>query len=164
MARETRDREDILREATALVERAELSLGGAEPIVAGFRRDGSISFYFGSDPVYQFNAAGQLRRAYVDGHLIKAEQGRLARLRRQQGEGQVELLRHDLDEPQTEALLDRMRSDLVDLRQAIVRQQYVVRGQRPEDRDIVGRIGTWLEGMGESIAIANSPGLRSKGP
>ena len=42
MARRESDREDLLREATALVERAELTIEGFdEPIVVGFRRDGS---------------------------------------------------------------------------------------------------------------------------
>src|SRR5688572_18570527 len=65
MARQEQDREDILREATALVERVELLIPEfPEPIVAGFRRDGSASFFFGADPVLQFNAQGKLRRAF----------------------------------------------------------------------------------------------------
>ena len=49
MAKEERDREDIFREATALVERVELSgiVGQAEPVVIGFRRNGCGSIYFG---------------------------------------------------------------------------------------------------------------------
>ena len=70
MARDESDREDLLREATALVERIELAPADAaddEHIVAGFRRDGALSIYFGADPVYHFNSAGELRRAYCDG-------------------------------------------------------------------------------------------------
>ena len=75
MARRESDREDLLREATALVERAELTIEGFdEPIVVGFRRDGSASFFFGADPVYQFNTAFELRRAFVVGLLYKAEE------------------------------------------------------------------------------------------
>src|SRR5215216_4505512 len=93
MAREGSSREDLLREATALVERIELlprttdrsmvasDLVG-EHIIAGFRRDGALSIFFGEDPVYQFNAAGALRRAYCDGKLLKAARGRLAALQR----------------------------------------------------------------------------------
>jgi len=73
MAREEEPREDLLREATALVERVELQIEGfAETIVAGFRRDGAASFYFGQDFVFQFNTANQLRRGYVEGRLFKA--------------------------------------------------------------------------------------------
>ena len=74
------NREDLLREATALVERIELvphrdrQFDASEPIVVGFRADGALSIFFGDDPVYQFNAAGELRRAYCDGLLFKAVQ------------------------------------------------------------------------------------------
>ena len=47
MAQRETNREDLLREATALVERAEIRIPGeSEPIVVGFRRDGSASFFF----------------------------------------------------------------------------------------------------------------------
>src|SRR5262245_38318908 len=72
MARQESDREDLLREATALVERAELKVAGEpEPVTVGFRRDGSLSVFFGSVAVYQFNTAGELRRAFADGLLYK---------------------------------------------------------------------------------------------
>ena len=48
MARHEEDREDLLAEATALVERAELVVeGAAESVVIGFRRDGCASIYCG---------------------------------------------------------------------------------------------------------------------
>ena len=73
MARNQSDREDLLREATALVERAELRISGwSEPVVVGFRRGGGASLFFGGKEVYQFNAGGELRRAFVAGRLIKA--------------------------------------------------------------------------------------------
>src|SRR3954447_20411722 len=97
MSRHESDREDLLREATALVERIELTVGGFDlPVVCGFRRDGAASFYFGADPVYQFNAVGQLRRAFVAGRLIKAERGRLVALSRERTENEVALVRHEL--------------------------------------------------------------------
>ncbi|MCA9269139.1 MAG: hypothetical protein KDA41_11745, partial [Planctomycetales bacterium] len=83
MAKQQHDREDLLREATALVVRAELQLNSdAHPVVAGFRQGGEASFYFGFDPVFQFNSERQLRRAFYDGRLIKAEQGALIALAR----------------------------------------------------------------------------------
>src|SRR5262245_28859244 len=90
------NREDLLREATALVERVEFTIGVGEPIVAGFRRDGSASFFLEPAVVYQFNLACQLRRAFLHGQLYKAENGRLIRLTRQRAETAVELVRHDL--------------------------------------------------------------------
>src|SRR4051794_11841558 len=98
MARHESDREDLLREATALVERVELTMAGSEePIVIGFRRDGSCSMFFGADPVYQFNTQAELRRAFREGRLVKAEGGRLVALERRREAGQLVLLRHALD-------------------------------------------------------------------
>ncbi len=93
MDRQQSDREDLLAEATALVERIELVLPGyAEPIVAGFRASDCASLFFGTDPVYQFNSQRQLRRAFVDGLLYKAECGRLVSLTRTQNVLAVELI------------------------------------------------------------------------
>src|SRR5687767_7509073 len=98
MAREETDREDILREATALVERVELLVPGcAESVVMGFRRNGSASFFFGADPVYQFNTSGELRRAFVTGQLIKADRGTLAAFDRHRTETEVQFVRRDLN-------------------------------------------------------------------
>src|ERR1700704_5517811 len=101
MAREESSREELLREATALVERVELIPNVAISdghIVAGFRRNGALSVFFGEDPVYQFNAAGELRRAYTNGKLLKADRGRLAALQRVRTQNEVQLVRHELDE------------------------------------------------------------------
>ena len=84
MSRSESDREDLLREATALVERVELSIPGyGESIVVGFRRDGSASFFFGQSPVFQFNSQRELRRAFRDGLLFKTDNGRLVEMRRE---------------------------------------------------------------------------------
>src|SRR3954447_14030342 len=110
MARHESDREDLLREATALVERVELKVAGfEEPIVVGFRRNGSASFYFGAESVYQFNTARELRRAYIDGVLYKAEQGRLVSLTRERGENAVSMFRVELDDNEAADILARLR-------------------------------------------------------
>src|SRR5437867_13443850 len=92
MSRQESDREDLLREATALVERIELRLSQQpDSIVAGFRRDGSASFFFGQSPVYQFNSRCELRRAYVGGLLYKVDNGKLVEMRRERTANAVEL-------------------------------------------------------------------------
>ncbi len=97
MARDEEDREDLLREATALVERVELQIYGLlESVVAGFRRDSAASFFFGQDVVYQFNTACELRRGFFEGKLLKAERGRLIQLTRQRTAESVNLVRHEL--------------------------------------------------------------------
>src|SRR5262245_12366974 len=102
MARQESDREDLLREATALVERAELKVAGeSEPMTVGFRRDGSLSVFFGGDAVYQFNTAGELRRAFAGGLLYKAERGRLVELRRERSADEVALVRRELPDEES---------------------------------------------------------------
>src|SRR3954469_16416273 len=123
MAREESGREDLLREATALIERIELrprttdlSIAASnlsdEPIVAGFRRDGALSIFFGEDPVYQFNAGGELRRAYFSGKLLKATRGRLVALERVRTEHEVQLMRNELLREEEVEFLNQMENCL----------------------------------------------------
>lgn len=161
MSRSESDREDLLRDATALVERIELTAPGlSEPIVIGFRKDGSASFYFGADPVYQFNTASELRRAYVDGLLYKAERGRLVSLTRQRSDAAVTLLRAELDTRESAALLDALQSRLDRLRSAFARGAFVLVGQVPADANIVPRLQNWLAALPRPITIAPSPNER----
>jgi hypothetical protein len=81
MARDEQDREDFLAEATALVERAELRVAGeAESATIGFRRNDAASVFFGGDAAYHFKSSGELRRAFHQGLLYKAERTRLVSL------------------------------------------------------------------------------------
>ncbi len=96
MSRRKADREDLFQEATACPIRGEVILNGRELFV-GFRRLGQPSFYFGPDPVYQFDELCRLRRAYRDGDIYRSEGTTLSRLRREQSENASTLSRHDLD-------------------------------------------------------------------
>lgn len=169
MAEQEQDREDLLREATALVERIELRgrlrdseragaiRSDAEPLVIGFRRDGAISFFFGADPVLQFNAQGELRRAYHNGRLLKAERGHLVELKRERRPEAVLLVRREMTPEETRAYLDGMLRRLHGLRQQLQNQAYTISGQVPEDRDLLGRIQRWLAELPDSIVIARRP-------
>jgi hypothetical protein len=158
MARRETDRENLLREATALVERVELSLNGySEPVVVGFRRDGSLSIYFGADPVFQFNSARQLRRAYLDGLLVKAESGRLATLRRERGANEVVLAHARLSDTETDAIVEQLRQRLQEVKRTLESGSYRIIGQVPADADIISRIMNWLAAPGERIEIASRP-------
>src|SRR5436190_5016936 len=129
MSRHESDREDLLKEATALVERVELRLEGeAESIVAGFRRDGAASFFFGADPVYQFNAAKELRRAFVGGLLYKTDSGRLVQMRRERTAEAVELRSRELDAVETAAFLSRAEAELAVLQSALAASRFEVVG------------------------------------
>jgi len=161
MAKFESDREDILREATALVQRVELqSPDNSEPITAGFRTSGAACFYFGAEPVYQFNSAGEFRRGYLNGQLIKAENNQLATLRRERTETQVVLRRTDLSPPATAQIIEAAEKDLKRLLSTLQSGDYSIHGQVPTDADIVGRLIRWLEEHHETITIAKSPRAR----
>jgi hypothetical protein len=152
MAREESSREDLLREATALVERVELRVTGSETtprdgherVVIGFRANGSTSFFFGEDPVYQFNSAGELRRAYCGGLLFKAAHGRLISLQRIRQQNEVQLLSRQLTDDEQKAFAAEMGSRLRDLTNALQNDSYDVIGQMPTETDVVNRVRNWL--------------------
>lgn len=158
MSRHEADREDLLSEATALVHRAELRIEGfAEPIVIGFRRDGAATVFVGQDPVFQFNSAGQLRRGYVGGRLLKADRGRLAALTRQRQMDAVVLLRHDLDDTETAAFLALAEQTLSRIRGQLAEGRFKLLGEVPADGESVARIRRWLGELPASLKIATSP-------
>src|SRR5687767_9752074 len=145
MARQESDREDIMREATALVQRAEFRLTGeSEPVVFGLRREGAASFFFGQDPVFHFNSRYELRRAYVGGELIKAEQGKAVRLRRVRTDSEVQLQRCQLLPVECEALLDSLQTRLAQLRPRLEANELQVVAVHPPDADMIARLRIWL--------------------
>ena len=158
VARKEHDREDILREATALTERIEVELPGyAEPIVVGFRPDGSASVFIGFDPVFQFNSKHQLRRAYVAGKLIKAERGQLVSLARQSTTSQVRMLRTELNSACTVELLAEAAAHLQVLGDHLRDGTYEVRRQVPDSVDVATRVRDWLAGLSSPLTVAARP-------
>jgi hypothetical protein len=162
MARYEADREDLLREATALVERIELAVADdpkVDHVVVGFRRNGAASVYFGSEPAYHFNSAGELRRAFYHGALIKAEQGRLVEMRRNRKADVVELDSKVLADTEQQRLVDEVQADLRRLATQLREGHYALIGQVPAEIDVRGRVSAWLEGLG-TVKIASSPHAR----
>jgi hypothetical protein len=158
MAREESEREDLLREATALVERVEFILPGANPAVAGFRPDGAFSVFFGEDPAYHFNAAGELRRAYCDGLLIKATNGRLASLRRERTKHETQLVRHELTVAEQEEFVAVMNDRLQGILASLASESVEVVRQIPQDSDVLARVRAWLTEHQEPT-IASRPNV-----
>ncbi len=157
MAREEADREDLLRDATALVERIELrGAAGGPGVVCGFRRCGAASFFLGSDPVYQFNSAGQLRRAFVDGLLYKADRGQLVALRRARTASGSSLLSHALSDAEQVRFLATAEHHLRRLAEQLARGEYQIAGQVPADVAVFERVCNWLAAR-TSLTVAASP-------
>jgi hypothetical protein len=162
MAQEESEREDLLREATALVERVELVSKAAEDsehVFAGFRRDGSFSIYFGSDPAYHFNSRGELRRAFAAGLLIKAEHGRLVSLDRRRIVGEVQLVRHALSDVEQAEFLARLERRIADLSRQCEANDWDTIGCVPANADVLGRLGQWLARHAVA-SVAKSPHAR----
>jgi hypothetical protein len=158
MARQQHDREDLLGEATALVERVSLQMTGYdEEIVVGFRRDGSASMYWGGNRVYQFTSLGHLRRAFIGELLYKAEGGKLISLRRERTDTAVALTRHTLSLAETQTFLVEMRDTLDQLHDALAKRNFTVLGQISTEGDPLDRIACWLDEFAGRVSIAQSP-------
>ncbi len=113
MAREEQQREDLLRDAKAYAWRAQWQTPLCqEPVFVGFRNNSGPSFFFGQDDVYHFNTKGELRRAYIQGELIKAEQRQLVVLKRHRTKDEVQLLRRENSPNQTAELMRHFRNQL----------------------------------------------------
>jgi hypothetical protein len=161
MSREESDREDLLREATALVARVEFGfVGEIEPIVAGFRRDGAASFYFCGYPVVQFDLERRVRRGYYRGVLVKAESGKLVTLKRHRTATETQLLRQEWTEEQARAYLWEMRDRLAGLRQHLDSGTAHIVGAVPSENDVVPRLREWLDALPIELEIAASAGLK----
>ena len=164
MARQEQEREDILQEATALVERVELQAAGdVEPTVAGFRRDGSASLYFGNDLVLQFNTQCELRRAFDQGRLVKSVGGKLVAMERVRDERSTTLMSRELSETETAALTKRMLAALHQLRDGLRSGTVHAVRQIPADRDVITRVRTWLDELGGTLRIAARPHVDGTG-
>jgi hypothetical protein len=162
MARRETEREDLLREATALVERIELvprEAASGEHVVIGFRSDGAMSIYFGTDPAFHFNSSGRLRRAFCDGLLFKAEQGRLVSLRRVRRENEVQLVSHHLAEEEQVKFVADVQVRLREVTRQCDENQLITVGKVPADADVLGRARTWLSQLGD-VRVADSPHAR----
>ena len=161
MARDSESREDLMREATALVVRCELTLPQEpEPIVIGFRGDGCGSVYWGEEPAYHFNTRCELRRAYVRGLLFKAEGGRLVSLRRERSGVEVSLVRHELDEGEQRSQLTALAGLLDRLLAALQTGQAAVVRQVPPAVDVAERVSLWLASLPRPIGVAIGPHAR----
>ncbi len=162
MARNESDREDLMREATALSRRIELTVAD-EPqnVIAGFRAGDAFSIYFGPDPVFHFDAGGRLRRGFVDGFLIRTQGTTIARLERVRTPEVVELRRHDLSDIELSDFLQQMKQRLAHFCAAVVDDEFSVVKQVPSGESIVPDIVTHLERV-LTIDVPLAPQLPGK--
>ena len=162
MARHEADREDLMREATALVRRVEFRVPGVEePVVAGWRATGWLSVYFGSDPVYHFDAEGRLRRAFVAGELYRSQGMTLARLRRGRTTDATLLERSDLSAGELAAFVGDAARRLTRLRDSLGRGEAVVTRQVPDEGSLTEALRGAVERILES-GVGLAPAIKGK--
>jgi hypothetical protein len=146
MARIAHDREDLLRDARALIPRVKFRMQAANAdatVVAGFRGE-ALSLYINDDPAFHFNGSGQLRRVFLAGRLIKAEAGRLIAMTRVRTDKQIELHAEELAETEQQLLLSALANRLVEIKAALESGDATIDGQVPADGDAVPRLIAWL--------------------
>ena len=148
----------MLAEATALVERVEFTTPSfAEPMILGVRRDGCLSIYLSADEAYHFNTRHELRRAYLDGRLLKAEQHRLVALTRNRTATEVQLVRHEFTDAEMQQLLSRLQQSIDLLRKSI--EQAAVQRCVPDDLPARERTAQWLAPL-SAVQVAAEPHAR----
>ncbi len=125
-------------------------------MLIGFRQSGAASFFIDNDPVYQFNAAGQLRRAFVDGLLYKAQRGRLVSLRRDRSQSATRLLRRDLSDAAQSQFLATAEHHLTGLVEALDHGNYQIVGQVPPQANLLKPVRQAVAHL-TPIQVAASP-------
>ena len=156
MARHEEDKEDLMTEATALVDRAEYRRREDVPGIAhsdvrwymvtiGFRKDGSCSVYFDQNPFYQFDHEGRLRRAHWNGLLYRSQTNTLACLERSRSSEATTLLRRDLSPNELQDFRDHMRNMIEDLQNLFHGKSLVCARIVSESPDLSDRICAFLQ-------------------
>jgi len=158
MSRNESEREDLLREATALTRRVELTVPGEpRPVVAGVRAGDVISIYFGDDPAYHFDGDNRLRRAFAGGRLFRSQGNTLAELTRVRAADSTTLERRDLAPSALDRFLSEMRARLAHLRDALADRSAQVTRQVPDEDDFLPELTSRLSALLDEPAALAPP-------
>ncbi len=160
MARQQSDREDLLTEAAGLFPRGELLVPSCdESIVVGARGNQAWSLYFGPDLVYHFNSAGELRRAFADGRIVKAEAGRLVSLTKNHAATAVNLLRHEFTREEQCNFMAALTANVRSLLAAIDSGKAKVLREIPAEGELLKMLRQWLDRLELPPAVASVPNV-----
>ena len=103
-----------MREATAMVYRAETEIDH-QTVFIGVRSAGQVSVYWGSDPVWQFDRCGRLRRAFWRSHRVVAAAEQIYWTRPLDRGGKVRMERTAISEDEQRTLLYEVNGQLAQL-------------------------------------------------
>jgi hypothetical protein len=160
MAKDAHDREDLLRDASAMDVRVELRIAGVDhSVYCGFRTCGVFSLYWNQDNVVQFNAHGELRRAFWRNRMLASYERQLHWLNRDLNSARMRLSREPLTDDELAALEEFVSQSMVQLRDSFSTNSYEVVGKFPEDLDVCKKVAAWLEGHPDSVRYALHPGV-----
>ena len=141
MDRSLENNEDLLADATALVERAQLELPAMnDPFIFGFRTNGALSLFFEDEAAYHFNQRDELRRIFLYGKRYKAEKGQLLSVDRIPQTRGVRLQSAALDLEQTKKLLCGMNQRLDAIDSLFDAGRYRIIEKIPMHGDIITRL------------------------
>ena len=153
MAQIQPDSTDFLKELVGLVPRAELRLPtDSSPVIAGFRKDGCLSLYFGPELFYQLDRSGRLRRALVAQHLFRTQGSTLAELTRVRSAKVSQLVRRELSAAELDQFVKEMQARVAQLTAAVKLPGVIVREIAPD-----GPILPLLERRLETISGTLAP-------
>ena len=155
MARREQPKENLIEQATALIQRVELRIA-EEVVTIGFRKDGAASLFFNDEPVYHFNAANELRRAYDDG-MIKAVDGALVKMKRERTKQAVQLISKPLPDEEQAAFLGELASRCEGVLAAIKNGRCNATRQVPKELDLLTRVAEWLGTLEHPVDVAGKP-------
>jgi hypothetical protein len=166
MAKHTQDREDLLRDGTAMPVRGRLRIDGTE-VVIGFRTDGQLSLYWDQDPVYQFDAQRRLRRVFFDSQRYKVQRGRLVRLERTNPPGslpirQVRFVSEPICAAEQAGILQRLKDYLQQIDAALSKitvssDQTMLQTVGAGEEDFSRRVRKWITLSDGTIPIGDGP-------
>ena len=166
MAKRTQDREDLLRDGTAMPVRGKLLIDGVE-VVIGFRRNGQLSLYWDQDPVFQFDTDSRLRRVFIDSNRLKSDNGRLVRLTKtdehsNQPAGRLRLVTEPITAAAEARILQSLSHCLQQIDAALqsidkLDGKTELQTVGASGRDFAGRVRRWIAKADQPIQLADGP-------
>lgn len=156
MALSEQDREDLLRDGRAMPIRGEILVDSTVWLV-GFRPQGQVSLYAGADLVLQFNVAGELRRVFVAGERLAAENGRMQRLHTLDRGQRLHLVREPLTDQEQQAIQSQLSYCLRQLETLAKQDAMPWRTEGLTEAEFRSKVLSWLDGMDSESRIAKLP-------
>ena len=166
MAKQTEDREDLLRDGTAMPVRGRLWVDRAE-VVIGFRSQGQLSLYWDQDPVFQFDESCRLRRVFIDSCRLKAENGKLVRLRQPHESiarrvDRLRLVTEPISEVDEAAILQRLSDRLQQIDATLDQMvfdadQALLQSVGATPPEFARRVRGWIADWDRSLGVAGGP-------